>query len=33
MKFSEIFKEIISITHQDYAGWDEKKDGIFLKGI
>ncbi len=25
MKFHEIFKEIVSITHQDYAGWDEKK--------
>ena len=29
MKFSEIFKEIISITHQDYAGWDEKKGWNF----
>ncbi len=24
MKFSEMFKEIVSILHHDYAGWDEK---------
>ena len=25
MRYSEIFKEIVDITHNDYAGWDEKK--------